>query len=379
MSLFAFAIRIAAVTSIVSCSSRLPVSTHAAAAPPRAYKDLRFTEFFRRTNGWVAGDGALSVPLSDGRVLWLFGDSHVDDYDAATGTLPCLFQVRNAGLLHPANHLEHVKTRTLKGDRPIFRSLFKNHAGDDSWFWPAAGIEIDPFVYIYLNELRKTTTPGMWGFESTGQDFWGKMKFPEMTVIAYVPLPDFHGIDFGRGFVRDQRSGHTYAFGNKRDGMESTVYVARFRSTKPEEVWQFWNGTDWNRDAARAAIIARGTSTSVHVCKVKNKYVLTTSEFSVGCDQGTKIFCATSDSPTGPFTTRTPVFQIDDAVNGHLPFFYLPIAHPEFINDRNELLLTYSINGYEPCVPACKKGRMPPDHYRPRAVRVPLKLIHPDL
>src|SRR4029077_10127329 len=64
-----------------------------------AHKDQAFTEFFRRTSGWTSGDGALSVPLSDGRVLWLFGDSHVDDYDPRTKTTPCLFQVRNAGLI----------------------------------------------------------------------------------------------------------------------------------------------------------------------------------------------------------------------------------------------------------------------------------------
>ena len=51
-----------------------------------APKDPIFNEFFRRTNGWVAGDGALSVPLSDGRVRWLFGDSFIDCYTPAIPT-----------------------------------------------------------------------------------------------------------------------------------------------------------------------------------------------------------------------------------------------------------------------------------------------------
>src|SRR5207253_2298917 len=67
--------------------------------PLSAYKDHEFTEAFRRTSGWIAGDGAISIPLSDGRVLWLFGDSHLDDMDPANGTMACLFQCRNAGLL----------------------------------------------------------------------------------------------------------------------------------------------------------------------------------------------------------------------------------------------------------------------------------------
>src|SRR2546428_5021691 len=83
------------------------------------HKDNQFTEFFRRSSGWTAGDGALSVPLSDGRVLWLFGDSHVDDLDPRNRSMPCLFQTRNAGLLQEKNDPRNA--RTLIGPGPGFR------------------------------------------------------------------------------------------------------------------------------------------------------------------------------------------------------------------------------------------------------------------
>src|SRR5690242_15134736 len=92
--------------------------------PAGARKDSAFTELFRRSSGWIAGDGALSVPLSNDRVLWLFGDSHLDDLDHATGTMPCLFQTRNAGFIHKRNDLLNV--RTLVGAGPGFRSWLKN-------------------------------------------------------------------------------------------------------------------------------------------------------------------------------------------------------------------------------------------------------------
>src|SRR5437764_11886129 len=76
----------------------------------RAHKDLDFQALFSRTNGWVAGDGALSVPLPDGRSLWLFGDSHIDDFDPSTRTIPCLFQARNAAFLLDARDLRNVTT-----------------------------------------------------------------------------------------------------------------------------------------------------------------------------------------------------------------------------------------------------------------------------
>jgi hypothetical protein len=339
-------------------------------APQRqVYKDGAFTEIFRRTTGLTAGDGGFSIPLSDGRVLWLFGDSHVDDFDGTTQTLPCLFQVRNAALVQPAGN--SGAWQTLVGNHRGFRSLFKYSENDEEWCWPVNGFQQGQTVYVYLTALRKTGKGGMWGFESIGHDYWAKLKFPDLTVNEYVPLPGFNGISFGAGFVRE-RDGYTYAFGGKQKGLGSEVFVARFNSNSPEKQWSFWDGNAWNPSPTNAVAIAQGSSTSVHICKIKDRFLLTTSEFSVACDQGKRIFTSTSRSPTGPFSSLKAVFAVDELVDGHWPFFYLPVAHPELINRKNELLITYSINGYEPCIPICKDGRLLPDSYRLRAIRVPL-------
>jgi hypothetical protein len=343
-------------------------------AAERSHKDAAFTAFFQRTNGWTAGDGALSIPLSDGRVLWVFGDSHIDDYDRRTGTIPCLFQTRNAGLLQDKGGFG---ARTMVGTGPGFRSWFKNAPDNESWFWPGCGFQKSNTVYVYLSQLRKTGSGGMWGFEGTGQDYWAKINFPGMDRVSFAALPRFNGITFGMGFVDSEAE--IYAFGGKQNGLAGDLFVARFLSSQPEGQWSFWNGSAWTGDVTQAKPIGRGASTSVHVCRVKNKFVLLTSAFSVACDQGKEIYAATSSNPTGPFSEKKPIFTLDDMVEGHFPFFYLPAAHPEFVDEKNELLVTYCINGYEPCVSACKSDRSIPDHYRPRAIRVPLKLIDPDL
>src|SRR5271168_4444232 len=67
------------------------------------YKDTAVTNFFRRQTGLIAGDGGFSIPLSNGQVLWMMDDSHINDYRAADGTMGWLFQVRNAALLQPVN------------------------------------------------------------------------------------------------------------------------------------------------------------------------------------------------------------------------------------------------------------------------------------
>jgi len=360
---------------MIALSSHVPSAADSAQngpGTPTPHKDKEFTEFFRRSSGWTAGDGALSVALSDGRVLWLFGDSHLDDIDPKTGTMPCLFQARNAGLMQQISDPGNV--RTLLGEGPVFHSWLKNSEdGAKEWFWPLCGFQNEHTLWIYLSALRKTEAGGPFGFESIGHDYWAKIHLPEFEPKTYVALPDFNGITFGNGLIVEGR--YVYAFGGKQRGLASDVYVARFNPRRPESDWVFWDGKSWSPNVKKAAAIAYGRSNSIHVCKIKESFLLTTTEFSVGCDQGKQIFMAKSQKPTGPFGPLKSIFTIDDSYQGHLPFFYFAVAHPEFINAAGELLVTYSINNYEPCVTNCVNGRAIPDHYRPKAIRVPLKAI----
>ena len=295
--------------------------------------------------------------------------------------MPCLFQVRNAGLIRRGEgrgkkgegRRKREGAVTLVGRGPGSRSWFRHPEDEGQWFWPVCGFQNGEVVYVYLTALRKRNREGKWDFESGGRDYWGKIKFPELEPITYSRLPEFHGIGFGQGFVKEGK--YTYAFGGKQHGLVGDVYVARFKSAEPEGDWSFWDGVKWSANVTNAAVIAQGASTSIHVCKVRDKFLLTTSAVSLACDGGREILMATSSRPTGPFSPLKVVFAINDRYRGHYPFFYFPVAHPEFINEGDELLVTYSINGYEPCVSACVKGRAIPDHYRPKAIRVPLELM----
>jgi len=348
-------------------------ATAANSPATEATVDKAFTEFFRQTKGWEAGDVATSIPLSDGRVLWLFGDSYVDQFDAKTGTLPCLFDTRNAVIVQNTNDPWHPRTllNSNSGDKSFFHPPPVKKGEPSVWFWPGAGFQEGDTIYIHLAELQSTPQGGMWGFKNVGQ-YWAKLSFPELRVVGYAKLPSFNGISFGCGFVKGEQSGFIYAFGQKQRGIESDVFVARFSATNPEDPWAFWTGKTWDTNVTKAARVTQGASTSVSVCKVEDRFLLLTTEFSVACDQGRAIFVSVADNATGPFWPRRKIFTVDDAVQGHHPFFYMAEPHPEFIQD-NELLITYCINGYLPCVPNCVNGRFNPDYYRPRALRLPLK------
>ena len=340
----------------------------------KIYKDLQVTGFFNRETGWIASDGAYSFPLGNGKVLWTFGDSFTNDYDAKTGTVPCLFNVRSAAMLQPLNSWDWHQTTTILN--PQKSTLFHSDTTANHFNWPGTGFAVKDTAYVYCYNMKNVST-GM-GFENGGDCAFAKIKIPEMTVVGYHILQNFNGIEFGIGFEKSTADGFVYAFGNKGLSFgNNRAYLARFPIDNPNAGWTFWDGKGWNKDVKAAHAIGENHQAGVTVSKVKNKYVMLSTAFSVGCDQGKSIYVQVSDKRTGPFTKEKLLYTLDDTLNGHYPFFYLAAAHPEFINDKDELLITYCINGYGTCVKTCVNNRFNPNYYRPRGIRVPLKLIDP--
>lgn len=340
-------------------------------AHTQVYKDTTVTNFFKRSKGVIAMDGCYSIALAGGKTLWLFGDSYMDDYNAATKSTPCLFEARNSALLQPSrNNWKWIDTRTLNTGRNTY---LQDASQPGHFIWPGCGYQQKDTVYVFGLNMKNVT--GGLGFAKAGDDAWIKIKYPEMKIVGYSYVPGLDSIQFGLGVVHDTASGYVYMYGNKLKGLGATVYVARFKAGTPASGWQFWSGESWANSIAQIKPIAEAPSNSNNVTKIKNTYVMLTTEFSIQCDNGKHIYAATSSSPTGPFTAPKIIYTITDTVKGHYPFFYLPITHPEHINSKGELLVTYSINGYEPCVANCVNNRFNPEYYRPQAIRVPVAML----
>lgn len=337
------------------------------------YKDPQVTSFFDRKSGWIASDGALTIPLSDGRVLWAMNDSYIDHLDTVAGTIPCLFQVRNAALVQPLGNWNWTATSTRIGAGPGIPSLFKNNTDDNYLLWPTGGYQWGDTVYVYNSNI-KNSNEGL-GFTRGGNDFIGKMVMPSLTVTGFDAMQNFNDITFGVGFHTTEPGNYIYTWGIQSAFITSNIVVARFPKNNPRAHWSFWNGSAWDTAIAHIAPITTGASNGVYVAKVRNKYVALSTEFAVSCDAGTRIYVATSNSITGPFTNRKVLYTIPDNELGHTPFFYAPALHPEYINSNNEILITYDINTYSTCLPHCINNGFNPDYYRPRGLRVPLSLI----
>jgi hypothetical protein len=340
------------------------------------YKDTVFTKYFQRTSGWIAGDGAHSIPLKDDRSLWSFGDSNIGFYDAATKTIPCLFQVRNAGLTMGLSSPASQITFTGRGSPA---SLYALGTNNNYWFWPLDGHQYGDTVYNFLQRIHLTGSGNNLSFEIVDSSYVAKIIYPVLSVVGYSLLPEKNGIIFGKGVVADDAARLIYVYGTKPGTQGNDLFVARFQRSNIYIPWEFYNGSGWSKDASKAVKIYSEFTSSFNVCKINKKFVLITTELSVGCDQGKNIYTQTADNPFGPFRNRKAIWQVDDLMQGHYPVFYLANPHPEYNNSKNELLVTYCINGYGTCVNTCIGNRKDPDVYRPRAIRIPYKLIDNDL
>jgi len=330
------------------------------------YKDTVFTNYFKRTTGWVAGDGAYSVGLSNGQSLWLFGDSYIDSYDSATKTVPWLFQVHNAALLmglqNPGNQL------TLPGNQGG-KNYFVHGNEPGYTMWPGAGYQDGDTAFVFVSKLWNGLHPDSF--------FIAKILLKDYSLRGFAPIPALNGISVASAIVRE--SDYCYVYGIRKNGYGNDLFVMRFPAHDFYKSWEYFDGNSWEKSVNNIRPIHNEFTASFNVCKIKNKYVLITTEFSVGCDQGKNIYVAVSDRPEGPFSNQHSIWELDDYLHGHLPFFYLANPHPEYDNGKQELLITYCINTYAPCLPPYTNGRMDPDIYRPKAIRVPYKYIDPGL
>ncbi|GAA3945955.1 hypothetical protein GO495_29190 [Chitinophaga oryziterrae] len=346
------------------------------------YRDDNVVRFFNRNDpsqGSVAFDEGTSIPLSNGNVLWVTQDAWDGASLQPNGKFSCssFFSYGNSILIQPTasnwwpwlDITINMTRDSSAQNRP--KQICDIQAGN-TFAWPGPGMQIGDHVYLQCGEGS--------GLVATNQSLYDLMpkSGSKWQVKRTLPagMSGQASILYSAGMVKAD-DGYVYAFGTQGTGFGYTcnVHVARFPITNPQ-LWTFWNGTGWvnapvSGDAAR---ITDGLGTAT-IAYVNGKYVMVTMDQGFNCDNSRNIYTATSSSPTGPFTTRTQVYTINEYLYGNYARYYTPAIHPESVNGRNELLVTYCLNFSACGVEGCVDGYLDPYFYRVKGVRVPYAKI----
>ncbi len=167
-------------------------------------------ELFRKDKRWLGGDGAYTVDLGKGRILWLFGDSFIAADDSLNRKKAIL--VRNSVAIQkgydPASAEIHFYWGRSTSDKP---ASFFSESNHEEWYWPGHGIMLEGKLIVFLMKIRQRND----FFDVTG---WTAAMVdnpdtsPEKWIIKELDTPrNRFGIIIGSAAVTRQDN-YVYAF-----------------------------------------------------------------------------------------------------------------------------------------------------------------------
>jgi hypothetical protein len=315
-------------------------------APISITKAGDFNNLFTRFGGgWTGGDATYSIPLPDGRVLWLFGDSFMGTVKPDRSRPPSGFQ-RNAFVVQDGTNLT-----TLTGGATAY--MTPTDAG--WWYWPGHGNAYNDTLQVVLFGF-KSTGGGAWDFGYASVDV-ATFHLPDFTLLSLERKVVDPATNYGACLLED--GGYTYIYGSEKVGFSKFLHVARVKGRNLNGPWEYFTGMGWSADPMASGRVLASVSDQFSVFKKGDKFYLMTQHHILGGE----IYLYDSDTPAVGFDHKRTIYCTPEHKKGNL-FTYNAFAHPEFSND-GALLVSYNVNSF-----VFGDLFQNADNYRPYFVRV---------
>jgi hypothetical protein len=212
---------------------------------------------FHRDPRWLGADGAYSVYLGAGRVLWLFGDTFVATSPANVRSQSTM--VRNTVAIQSGTDPSQAFIAFAWGTNAGAPAAFFASAGaGDDWFWPGHGALVDGRLVVFLSRVAPST--GGLGFQADG---WAAVRIddPADDPAAWKPVPlatppSTMGVTFGEAAL--VQGGYLHAFG--AEDQSHAVYLVRWPTAAVAQgdlsAPEWWTPSGWVEQAALTALPA---------------------------------------------------------------------------------------------------------------------------
>lgn len=172
---------------------------------------------------WLGGDGAATVDLGGGRVLWLFGDSFVEL--SGRGDRSSAVLVRNCIAIQTGYDPTRAEMQFFwKTDGSGPAAFFRNKG--DTWLWPASGIVVGRHLLVFMMEIQPADND--LGFTPMGwKAAWvdNVQARPDRWHVTWLVSPRQQNMVVGIGTPIFQ-DGYLHVFAAKGGGDE--VYLVRW-------------------------------------------------------------------------------------------------------------------------------------------------------
>jgi hypothetical protein len=309
-------------------------------------RDSLYIDLFTRSTGWTGGDATYSVDLKNGKTLWMFGDSFIDQV-GPDRTRPSFRLINNVFVIQDgAELITHHQGTSVKP------KAFATPPEEGDWYWPGDGTVANGKLYVFMHGFG-TGGGGMWDFFRTSVDLL-TVNIETLEIESNVRLFIDPTISWGAAIMEDDD--FTYVYGVKSVNPNKYLYIAR-TSADLMEAWQYYDGSRWVSDAAQAAQIFDGVSEQFSVWKDGATYYFLTQHNVFGKE----ISIYNSSLPQGAFGDKKVVYCTPET-EGDI-FTYNAFAHDHVYTDS--LLISYNVNSFE-----LNDLLENADNYRPYFVKV---------
>ncbi len=335
--------------------------------------------FAPQSRGYMGADAALSIPLGDGRTIWLFGDTLIGQMNDGIRRIQAMPR-NTAALQHPGpptpDSIEwfHGANNT---PRDFLRLPETEHG---KWFWPGTGISLGRQLLIlgYGVVYQK----GEWeALSFRPVDGW-MMRVPDTSgspadwKIHARPMPYPVG-DTWLCSACHAEPPWLYLMGvsRRRDPLlgDSSAVLARvdleslfdYRRTA---TFEFWNaspaGKAWETQPGEpAALYHPGVSeASIYFDAPRQRFIATTY-YATRPD----FFLTFAPTLTGPWTPPATILRVENSNPPEGPLSYALRIHPHLASNPDELVVTHVVNPR-----TLSELVRQPDLYYPRFHRIDL-------
>lgn len=303
-----------------------------------------YNNFFTRYgNGWTGSDATYSIPLPDGRIVWMFGDTFLDTV-YADRSRPVSPLIRNTFMVQTATNY-NAFTTLVSGTIDDPQALVDTPDPATEWYWPGDGTATGDNLYVYMMKFHATGAGGGFGFAYESTDLV-KFSLPSITEVSRTTVwDDDPDLLFGAAVM--EVGDYLYLYGPESAGILKYVQASRVPLSNLYAPLEYYNAvTDtWQSTfpgpSGRLAKISGGNvdvSAQFSVFYNAGKYRLVTQEGLLGRD----IFTWESSSPVGPWKTKKKFYTTPD--DPDKVYTYNAFVHPEITNADGYILMSYNLN-----------------------------------